>query len=120
GAVAKPTYEQVCSDRTGHAEVVEVTFDPAKVSYEKLLEVFWACHDPTQVHRQGPDVGKQYRSVVFYHGEKQKAVAEASKAKLAASGKHEKPIEPAPTVWRAEDYHQQYLEKRGKDSCQIK
>jgi len=121
GSVEKPTYKQVCTDKTGHAEVVEVTFDPAKVSYGKLLEVFWSCHDPTQVNRQGPDVGRQYRSVIFYHDAEQKVAAEASKVKLAASGKHRRPIataiEPAPTFWRAEDYHQQYLANRGAGAC---
>ena len=121
GSVEKPTYKQVCTDRTGHAEVVEVTFDPAKVSYGKLLEVFWTCHDPTQVNRQGPDVGRQYRSVIFTHDAEQKAAAEAAKAKLATSGKHKRPIataiEPAPTFWRAEDYHQQYLARRGGGAC---
>jgi len=121
GTVEDPTYEQVCTDATGHAEVVEVTFDPEKVSYEKLLDVFWSCHDPTQADRQGPDVGKQYRSAIFYHDEKQKAAAEASKAKLAKSGKLGRPIataiEPAPAFWCAEDYHQQYLAKRGQSAC---
>ncbi|MFW6164388.1 MAG: peptide-methionine (S)-S-oxide reductase MsrA [Planctomycetota bacterium] len=121
GHVEAPTYKQVCTGRTGHTEVVQVTFDPEKVSCEKLLEVFWICHDPTQVNRQGPDIGKQYRSVIFYHNDEQKQAAEASKAKLAASGKHKRPIataiEPAPTFWRAEEYHQQYLEKRGRGAC---
>ena len=123
GTLADPTYEQVCTDKTGHAEVVEVTFDPGKLSYETLLEAFWTCHDPTQVDRQGPDVGRQYRSVIFYHGEAQRAAAEASKARLAMSGKHTQPvataIEPAPAFWRAEECHQQYLEKRGQADCRI-
>lgn len=116
-----PTYKEVCTDRTGHAEVVQVEFDPNKLSYEKLLDVFWACHDPTQVNRQGPDVGTQYRTVIFFHTPEQEKVARASKEKLAASGKHSRPIAteilPAPTFWRAEEYHQQYLEKRGLSSC---
>lgn len=121
GSTANPTYEQVCTGRTLHAEVVEVEFDPAKVSYEKLLEVFWDCHDPTTLNRQGPDVGTQYRSAIFYHSPEQKAAAEASKEKRQASGKHRRPIvteiTPAATFFRAEEYHQQYLEKRGISSC---
>ncbi|MFO0949024.1 MAG: peptide-methionine (S)-S-oxide reductase MsrA [Planctomycetota bacterium] len=121
GSTANPTYEQVCTDRTGHAEVVEVEFNPAKVSYEKLLEVFWDCHDPTTLNRQGPDVGTQYRSAIFYHSPEQKAAAETSKEKRQASGKHRRPIvteiTPTSTFYRAEEYHQQYLEKRGLSSC---
>ena len=124
GTLERPTYEQVCTGRTGHAEVVEVTFDPAVVSYGKLLDVFWSCHDPTQVSRQGPDVGAQYRTVIFTHSDEQKAAATASKEKLAKSGEHSRPIAtviaPAPTFWRAEEDHQQYLEKRGKATCRIK
>jgi peptide-methionine (S)-S-oxide reductase len=123
GKTANPTYRDVCSDETGHAEVVEVEFDPAKVTYEQLLDVFWQNHDPTQLNRQGPDVGTQYRSVVFAHNPDQAAAAQASKARLSASGKHRRPIvttiEPAREFWRAEDYHQQYLEKRGLASCHI-
>jgi peptide-methionine (S)-S-oxide reductase len=121
GHVANPTYRQVCSDSTGHAEVVEVEYDPARVSYEQLLAVFWENHDPTQLNRQGPDIGSQYRSVIFYYDEAQKAAAEASKAALEASGRYRRPIvtaiEPAGTFWRAEEYHQQYLEKRGLTTC---
>jgi len=121
GHVANPTYRQVCSDTTGHAEVVEVEYDPARVSYEQLLAVFWENHDPTQLNRQGPDIGSQYRSVIFYYDEAQKAAAEASKAALEASGRYRRPIvtaiEPADTFWRAEEYHQQYLEKRGLTTC---
>src|SRR3954452_12618030 len=113
GTVPNPTYKQVCSDRTGHAEVVEVTYDSAKVPYEQLLAVFWAEHDPTQLNRQGPDVGSQYRSVVFVHDDEQRAAAEASKA--AVQTRISRPvvtqIEDAQTFWEAEDYHQQYLEK---------
>ena len=121
GKTESPTYEQVCGHTTGHAEVVEVTFDPAQVSYDDLLGLFWDCHDPTQVNRQGPDVGSQYRSAIFHHTPEQRAAAEASKQKLEASGKYSRPIAteitPAPTFYRAEEYHQQYLEKRGGGSC---
>jgi peptide-methionine (S)-S-oxide reductase len=124
GSLENPTYKDVCTDRTGHAEVVEVTFDPAKVSYEDVLKVFWTCHDPTQINRQGPDVGTQYRSVIFYHSPEQQAAAVASKEKLERSGAFKRPIAtqiiPATDFWRAEEYHQQYLEKRGLASCHIK
>jgi peptide-methionine (S)-S-oxide reductase len=123
GHVDHPSYRQVCSDTTGHVEVVEVEYDPAKVNFEQLLAVFWEIHDPTQVNRQGPDTGTQYRSVIFYHDEAQKAAAEASKATLDASGRYRRPIataiEPAATFWRAEEYHQQYLEKRGLTTCHL-
>ena len=118
GGLENPTYEDVCSGRTGHAEVVRVEFDPAKVSYDRLLAVFWASHDPTTLNRQGPDVGAQYRSAVFFHGPEQEAAAVASKEKLEASGKLRQAIvteiTPAPAFYMAEDYHQQYLEKRGR------
>jgi peptide-methionine (S)-S-oxide reductase len=121
GHTANPTYKDVCTDRTGHAEVVEVTFDPAQVSYEQLLNVFWEEHDPTQVNRQGPDFGKQYRSAIFFHSPEQQAIATKSKAALEASGKFRRPIAteitPASTFYRAEEYHQRYLEKRGAASC---
>ncbi len=117
GGTANPTYEDVCSGQTGHAEVVQVTFDPARVSYERLLDHFWEAHDPTSVNRQGPDVGTQYRSVIFCHDAAQEAAAHASKQKLAASGRYRQSIAteilPAPAFTLAEDYHQQYLEKRG-------
>lgn len=123
GTLENPTYEQVCTDRTGHAEVVEVEYDPAKIGYDQLLEVFWNSHDPTQVNRQGPDYGKQYRSVVFYHDQQQRQAAEASKAALEQSGKHRKPIATqvvaAEPFYRAEEYHQQYLAKRGLGSCHV-
>jgi peptide-methionine (S)-S-oxide reductase len=123
GSLDKPTYEDVCTDRTGHAEAVQVEYDPAQVTYEELLDVFWKNHDPTTPNRQGPDVGTQYRSVIFYHSPEQKASAIASKEKLAKSGKYKKPIVteivPDATFWRAEDYHQQYLEKRGLSTCHI-
>ncbi len=123
GMTEHPNYEDVCTDRTGHAEVVQVMFDPVVVSYEKLLETFWANHDPTQHNRQGPDVGTQYRSVIFTHSDDQRRLAEASKTALEKSGKWKSPIvtqiEPAQTFYRAEDYHQRYLEKRGLGSCHV-
>ena len=123
GSLENPTYEDVCTDRTGHAEVVEVTYDPARVRYEDLLEVFWANHDPTTMNRQGPDVGTQYRSVIFTRTPEQEAAARASKASLEASHAYRRPIVteivPAGTFYKAEDYHQQYLEKRGLSSCRI-
>ena len=121
GRLENPSYEDVCSHRTGHAEVVEVTYDPEQVSYEELLGVFWGKHDPTQLNRQGWDIGDQYRSVVFFHDDEQREAADRSKAELDASGRYRKPvvtaIEPAQTFYPAEDYHQQYLEKRGRSSC---
>ncbi len=123
GAIANPSYEDVCSDDTGHAEVVEVTFDPARVDYATLVEEFWRLHDPTQVNRQGPDVGTQYRSVIFVHDDAQRVEAERSREDLERSGRFRKSIatliEPAPPFWRAEEYHQRYLEKRGLASCHI-
>ncbi len=123
GMTENPTYQEVCSHGTGHAEVVEVDFDPAEVSYEKLLDAFWANHDPTTRNRQGPDIGSQYRSVVFYHSPEQKAAAEAKRAELDQSGKFRRSIvtqiEPAPTFYRAEEYHQQYLRKHGRTHCAI-
>ena len=123
GRLKDPTYEDVCTDKTGHAEVVQVEFDPSQVSYEELLRVFWENHDPTTLNRQGPDVGTQYRSAIFYHTPEQKAIAEASKTALASSGKFRRPIVteivPAADFWRAEEYHQQYLEKRGLAHCRI-
>ena len=119
GTVPNPTYEQVCSDRTGHAEVVEVSYDDDVVPYEQLLAVFWAEHDPTQLNRQGPDIGSQYRSVVFVHDDAQRRAAEASRERVQA--RLARPvvtrIEGAPPFWEAEDYHQRYLEKRGLASC---
>jgi peptide-methionine (S)-S-oxide reductase len=117
GTMPNPTYKDVCTDRTGHAEVVQVTFDPAKVSYEALLEAFFDLHDPTQVDRQGPDYGTQYRTVIFYHSPAQQAAAQKAIAALAASGKFRKPIAtqvvPAATFYPAEEYHQRYFEKLG-------
>jgi len=123
GSLENPTYRDVCTDRTGHAEVVEVDFDPSVVSYDRLLDVFWNAHDPTQVNRQGPDVGTQYRSVIFTHSPDQESAARASRDRLDQSGRFRRPIatqiEPAPKFWRAEDYHQQYLAKRGLGSCHV-
>jgi peptide-methionine (S)-S-oxide reductase len=123
GYTENPTYKEVCTDRTGHAEVVQVEYDPAKVSYAQLLDVFWSAHDPTQVNRQGPDYGTQYRTVIFYHDDEQKAEAEASKQYLDASGRFSRPIAtqivPAAPFYRAEDYHQRYLEKRGLENCHL-
>ena len=124
GSLENPTYKDVCTDTTGHAEAVEVTYDPAKVSYEELLKVFWQTHDPTTLNRQGPDVGTQYRSAIFFHGGEQEAAARASKEKLEKSGAYKRPIVteivPAGEFWQAEEYHQQYLEKRGLSHCAIK
>jgi peptide-methionine (S)-S-oxide reductase len=123
GTTTNPTYKQVCTDRTGHAEAVEVSYDPARVSYDDLLRVFWEIHDPTQRNRQGPDIGTQYRSAIFYHDPEQEAAAQASKERVERSGAHKRPIVteivPAQTFYQAEDYHQQYLEKRGLATCRI-
>ena len=123
GHTENPSYRDVCTDRTGHAEVVQVTFDPAKISYEQLLDVFWKIHDPTQVNRQGPDFGTQYRTAIFYHSPEQEAAARKSKQALEASGRFRQAIAteitPAGPFWRAEEYHQRYLEKRGAESCHI-
>jgi peptide-methionine (S)-S-oxide reductase len=123
GALENPTYEDVCTDRTGHAEVVEVDYDPARVSYERLLEVFWSIHDPTTLNRQGPDVGTQYRSVIFYHTPEQRTAAAASKESLQAGGRWRRPIVtevvPAAPFYRAEEYHQCYLARRGRSGCSI-
>ena len=117
GSFKDPTYKDVCSGKTGHAEVVQVEYDPSKVSYEELLRVFWNIHDPTTLNRQGPDIGTQYRSAVFFHNPEQEAAATASKQKLQSSGRYQKSIEteitPASEFYRAEDYHQQYFEKCG-------
>ena len=123
GYTENPTYKDVCTDETGHAEVVQVTFDPAKVRYEQLLDAFFKLHDPTQVNRQGPDFGKQYRTAIFFHSPEQEAAAKKAKAALEASGKFRKPIATEITAakpfYRAEEYHQRYLEKRGAASCHI-
>jgi peptide-methionine (S)-S-oxide reductase len=124
GTLKDPTYRDVCTDQTGHAEVVEVTFDPSQVSYQELLRVFWECHDSTQLNRQGPDYGTQYRSVIFFHSPEQEAAARASKEALERAGMFKErivtEITPALEFWRAEEYHQQYLEKRGLASCHLK
>lgn len=120
GGKPKPTYEEVCTGGTGHAEVVHVEFDPDQVSYDRLLDVLWEIHDPTQRDRQGPDIGTQYRSAIFFHDEAQEAAARASKEALAASGKHDREIatevEPAGTFWEGEDYHQKYFERMNRPS----
>jgi peptide-methionine (S)-S-oxide reductase len=124
GQTQYPTYKQVCTDATGHAEAVEVQYDPAKLSYDKLLEVFWENHDPTQLNRQGPDWGTQYRSAIFFTTPEQEAAAKASKEALENSHRFSKKvvtqIVPAVTFYEAEDYHQQYLEKKGLASCHIR
>lgn len=123
GELEHPTYKEVCTDHTGHAEVVEVTFDPSRLPYDALLDAFFALHDPTQLNRQGPDWGTQYRSTIFAHGDDQLAQAKAKIDELNASGSFRKPIvtrvELAPTFWKAEEYHQRYLEKRGMVHCHI-
>jgi peptide-methionine (S)-S-oxide reductase len=119
GTLENPSYEDVCSHTTGHAEVVEVTYDPERITYEQLLDVFWGKHDPTQLNRQGWDVGDQYRSVIFFHDKEQQESALRSKAseQVNWSGPIVTQVEPAQTFFEAEDYHQQYLEKRGRSSC---
>jgi peptide-methionine (S)-S-oxide reductase len=124
GSTKNPRYEQVCSGETGHAEVVQITYDPARVTYDELLSVFWSVHDPTQLNRQGPDVGSNYRSVIFYHDADQGQRAWSSKEELQVSGRFGfgrivTAIQPAPEFWRAEEYHQQYFEKHGGGSCHL-
>ena len=123
GKLDNPTYKDVCTDCTGHAEVVEVKFDPAKLSYQQLLNLFFELHDPTQLNRQGPDWGAQYRSVIFVHSPEQEAIANATIARLTEQKTYKRPIATqvvrAQTFWRAEEYHQKYLEKRGAASCHI-
>ncbi len=123
GQTANPSYEQVCGKRTGHAEVVRIEFDPDRITYEKLLDIFWKAHDPTQVNRQGPDVGSQYRSAIFFFDEQQQRAAEAARDALDAAGHFPRPIAteltPAGPFYRAEEYHQQYLAKRGQGSCRL-
>ncbi len=124
GSTKNPTYGQVCTGDTGHAEVVQVMYDPSRVPYEKLLSVFWSIHDPTQLNRQGPDVGSNYRSVIFYHDEDQARIARKSKEELQVSGrfgfgKIVTAIQPKAEFWRAEEYHQQYFGKHGRHSCGI-
>jgi len=123
GTVADPTYELVCTGTTGHAEALEVTFDPERVSYDELLDLFWSKHNPTTRNRQGPDVGSQYRSAIFFHSPEQEAAARASRDRLEAEGAFKNPIVteivPASPFYEAEDYHQRYLEKRGRSSCTV-
>jgi peptide-methionine (S)-S-oxide reductase len=123
GTLANPTYKDVCTDQTGHAEAVEIDYDPEKIGYQQLLDAFFALHDPTQLNRQGPDWGTQYRSAVFFHTPEQEAAAKETIARLTAENRFSKPIAtkvvPAETFWRAEEYHQKYLEKRGALSCHI-
>ncbi len=124
GSLERPTYKDVCTDRTGHAEVVEVEFDPEKIGYDKLLDAFFELHDPTTLNRQGPDWGAQYRSAIFYHSPAQEEAAKAKIEALTAQGRFAPKrivtkVEPAQTFWRAEEYHQKYLEKRGQTSCHI-
>lgn len=123
GHAEHPSYRQVCTGLTGHAEAVEVTFDPQQVSYEQLLDVFWSAHNPTTRNRQGPDIGSQYRSAIFVHSPDQEQAALASIQRLEHEGRFRKPIVtevvPASTFWPAEEYHQQYLVKRGMASCRI-
>ncbi|HEV7786490.1 MAG TPA: peptide-methionine (S)-S-oxide reductase MsrA [Thermoanaerobaculia bacterium] len=123
GNLKNPTYHDVCTGTTGHAEVVQVEYDPAVTAYDDLLTVFWENHDPTTLNRQGPDVGTQYRSAIFFESPEQEAAALASKERLEKSGRFKRPIvtqiEPASDFWKAEDYHQQYLEKRGLATCHI-
>lgn len=123
GSLAEPSYKDVCTDLTGHAEVVEIDFDPTKLGYEKLLDAFFSLHDPTTLNRQGPDTGTQYRSAIFFHSPEQQATAQAKIAQLTAANCFAKPIvtqvEPAQTFWRAEEYHQKYLAKRGQTTCHI-
>lgn len=124
GALERPCYEDVCADKTGHAEVVEVDFDPAQVSYDQLLDAFFSLHEPTTLNRQGPDWGTQYRSAIFYHTPYQRSQAEAKIQQLTTEGRFRPKrivtsIEPSQTFWRAEEYHQRYLEKRGQARCHI-
>lgn len=123
GRTDNPTYEEVCTDRTGHAEAVEITYDPARISYQHLLDVFWSIHDPTTLNQQGPDVGTQYRSAIFYHNKNQQVTAKASRRKLEKSGRFNIPIvteiSPASKFYCAEEYHQRYFEKHGLSSCHL-
>ena len=123
GTLENPSYRAVCTDTTGHAEAVDVEYDPSRVTYEQLLDIFWQNHDPTTLNRQGPDFGSQYRSAIYYHDPLQGSAARQSRERLNASGRYPRPIvteiTPAATFYRAEEYHQQYLEKRGLDHCRI-
>ncbi len=124
GHAKNPTYEEVCSGKTGHAEAVEVVFDPLAVSYQELLDLFWSIHDPTQLNRQGPDYGTNYRSAIFYHTPAQKILAEESRKRIAESGRYGRrpvvtEIMPASPFYPAEEYHQQFYEKQGRRSCRV-
>lgn len=123
GILKNPTYKDVCNGNTGHAEVVQITYNPAQVSYKTLLDIFWNNHNPKTLNRQGPDYGRQYRSAIFYHTPEQKKLAEESKSRLAQSGKWREPIvteiTPASPFYKAEEYHQQYLRKNGLGSCHV-
>lgn len=123
GHKSHPTYKEVCSHITGHAEAVEIDFDPDEITFDRLLDVFWSIHDPTTVNRQGPDIGSNYRSAIFYHSSEQETAAKDSRERLEKSGNYKNPIvteiSPAGTFWEAEEYHQQYLEKRGLATCHI-
>lgn len=124
GSKERPSYQEVCTDETGHAEVVELEFDTNKVSYDQILDAFFSLHDPTTLNRQGPDWGTQYRSAIFFHSPEQEAAAKAKIEQLTAVGRYTPKrivtkVEPAQTFWRAEEYHQKYLEKRGQASCHI-
>ena len=123
GTTENPSYREVCTGRTGHAEVVQLEYDPARISYDRLLDAFWSCHDPTTKDRQGPDVGTQYRSAIFFHTSEQEAAARQSIARLESERRFRRPIvtmiEPASAFWRAEEYHQRYLEKQGAASCRL-
>lgn len=123
GTTENPSYREVCTGRTGHAEAVQVEYDPARISYDRLLDAFWSSHDPTTKDRQGPDIGTQYRSAIFFHTPEQEAAARKSIARLESEGRFRRPIvtviEPASAFWRAEEYHQRYLEKQGAASCRL-
>ena len=123
GTLANPTYNDVCTDRTGHAEVLQLDFDPAQISYEALLRVFFEIHDPTTLNRQGPDFGKQYRSVIFFHDAEQESAAQKVKGEFDQSGRFSRKIvtqiAPASEFWRAEEYHQRYFEKHGMAACHM-
>ena len=124
GHTEDPSYQDICSHGTGHAEVVEIDYDPSRIGYAKLLDAFFALHDPTQLNRQGPDIGDQYRSVIFFHTPEQQQAAEQMKKDLDNTNRLGRPIatviEPAPTFWRAEEYHQRYIEKRGTTGCVVR
>jgi len=119
GSVKNPTYEQVCADKTGHVEVIQITYNPEEITYEKLLETFWNVHNPIELNRQGPDIGTQYRSAIFYHNRKQKQIAERSKKEKNIGKKIQTEIKPAKEFYPAEEYHQHYLKKQGQKSCGV-